>query len=152
MTFTGEFSARLNTKNQITLPSALRDQVFALESALPLIILNRSEDFLELFPSRIWAEKQKSWVQRAKEMRDPHMSRYMASISQPVALDESSHGRFVIPPKMALRFKKDTEIIFLGNFDKIELWCADAYRKLFDSDSPFAKNYQSELDQNLDFN
>ena len=131
MSFTGEYRAKLNAKNQVTLPSPLRDALFALEAHHPLIIFSRQDDgsFLELYTAPEWSVIQQKTEVLARQQKTPGLNRTLNARAYPVALEENGNGRILIPQVYAGIFKPADDIVFIGNTKKIELWNARAYDK-----------------------
>ncbi len=150
MSFTGEYSAKLNAKNQVTLPSALREALFALEKPLPLLLFDRGGDFLELYPHGEWEDVQRRTEARARERGQPDLNRLLNRSSHPVVIERDGDGRIVIPAAFMRLFKPGGELTFLGNTRRIEIFEAGRYRELYGPGSENAQRFRGEISAILD--
>ncbi|MBF0196417.1 MAG: hypothetical protein HQL32_01840 [Planctomycetes bacterium] len=130
MSFTGEYRAKLNAKNQVTMPGSLREAFFALEEDSPLVMYHRksdNDDFLALYPTSQWRVNQKKTEEIAKRLKKPELNRVLNAGAMNVSLDSGGNGRILIPSPFIEYFKPHNEIIFVGNTVQIELWNVDKY-------------------------
>lgn len=119
----------MNTKNQVVLPSLLRDAYFSMEETGPLQFY--AEDDIagpvEIYPPSVWQEKQKQMAQKAKDMGNRMLSLIFNSRAKPVDLPKAGNGRLLLPQELAERYRPSHEILFVGNFEKIEMWVPEAF-------------------------
>lgn len=152
MTFTGEFSVKLNAKNQVTLPSILREALFSLKDALPLILFDREgSEFVELYPRFEWELAQRRTEKQARIRNMPELNRLMNRRAFPLHLDQDGNGRVVIPQAFMARFRSGGEAVFVGNTRKIELWDAEAYRSRYVGKSALEETLKKELGEILEY-
>ncbi|MBF0246330.1 MAG: hypothetical protein HQL31_13880 [Planctomycetes bacterium] len=152
MSFTGEYSAKLNAKNQVTLPSALREAVFLLEEALPLVLFARDdEDFVEIYPQSEWRKVQQKTALLAREKRMPELNRLLNMRAYSFTLDSEGNGRILIPPPLMGTFKDSSDLVFIGNTNRIECWEAGKFRLRYGRDSVVDARFRAELSEILDF-
>lgn len=152
MSFTGEFSAKLNAKNQVTLPSTLREALFEMETSLPLTLFDRGDgEFLELFPKSEWLLIQQRTAHRARVKQRPELNRLLNRRAFPISLERHGDGRLVIPPACMRPLSGVSEIIFVGNTNKIEIWNGPHYRELYADGSPSESLFREELEHIIEY-
>jgi len=121
--FTGEYSAKLNAKNQVTLPVPLRDAIFFRSESVQLVLFARNEgEFIEIYLGENWLEIQKKIESKALETKDPSLNRKFNQKAHAFVMEKSGNGRILIPPKFIQFLKPSDELTFIGNTAKIEIW------------------------------
>lgn len=149
MSFTGEYRAKLNAKNQVVLPSSLREAVFALENSNPLILFfPRDNGFLELYPAKEWEQVQARVSLKAQTEKKPFLNRMLNAKTHSFQLEKDGNGRILIPQNLVEYFRPDNEVVFLGNTQKIELWSVSDYETYLQS---HANDFESELGDIVEF-
>lgn len=149
MSFTGEYRAKLNAKNQVVLPSSLREAVFALENANPLILFcPRENGFLELYPLKEWEQVQARVSLKAQREKKPFLNRMLNAKAHSFQLDKDGNGRILIPQNLVEYFRPDNEVVFIGNTQKIELWSVSDYEAFVQSHN---QDFESELGEFFEF-
>lgn len=148
--FTGEYPARLNAKYQVTLPSDLREAYFALGEDRPMIFFGR-ETHLELYPFSVWVKAQEKARQIAMETRDSSLTRKMNRSAYSVKVEEGGNGRLLIPQAFQRRFEANTDLYFIGNNDRIELWRPEDLEPIEALSQDEGRTYRETLSEVLDF-
>lgn len=149
MSFTGEHRAKLNAKNQVVLPSSLREAVFALENSNPLILFcPRDNGFLELYPAKEWEQVQARVDLKAQREKKPFLNRMLNAKAHSIQLEREGNGRILIPQNLVEYFRPEGEVVFIGNTQKIELWSVSAYDEFLQS---HANDFESELGDLFEF-
>lgn len=149
MSFTGEYRAKLNAKNQVVLPSSLRESIFALENANPLILFcPRDNGFLELYPAKEWEVVQAKVDAKAQREKKPFLNRMLNAKASSLVLEQEGNGRILIPQNKVEYFRPDDEVVFIGNTKKIELWSRQEYQGFVDAHH---SDFESELGELFEF-
>jgi len=121
--FTGEYNAKLNAKNQVTLPGPLRDAIFFNSESIQLVLFARNEgEFIEIYLGENWLEIQKKVEDKALELKDPSLNRKFNQKAHAFVMEKSGNGRILIPSKFIQFLKPTDELTFIGNTAKIEIW------------------------------
>lgn len=143
MGFTGEYIAKLNSKNQVTLPSSLREAVFAssdLKKTTLVLFQRGKNNFLELYLGEEWKRIQERTELIAKQQKKPELNLVLNSKAHSFPLEKNGNGRLLIPQMHVDYFKPDGDIVFIGNTKKIELWNAEIYKAFKqDAESSFVE-------------
>ena len=126
MIITGEYAAKLNAKNQVTLPAALRDALFFNIELVQLILFTREKgEFIEIYTAERWLEIQQAVEKQALESKDPSQIRIFNRRAHAFVMEKSGNGRILIPQKFIEFLNPSTDLVFVGNYSKIEIWNAD---------------------------
>ena len=143
--FYGRYPHKLNAKNQVTLPSRLREALERSGEGPGLFILQVDGRCLYLYTQtgldqvvEILKKAGGAGTKRADGRR-----MFFSSI-HPVELDP--HGRFVIPAELREDVAIQKNVIFVGNADRIELWDASRWDEL---ESTEQEAYRQRLQQNV---
>lgn len=131
------------------MPSSLRESVFALGNANPLILFcPREQGFLELYPAKEWEQVQARVDLKAKNENKPFLNRMLNSKALSLQLEPEGNGRILIPQHLVEYFRPDDEVIFIGNTQKIELWSQKDYSAFVEK---HAKDFETELGDLFEF-
>jgi len=115
--FTGTYTHTLDSKGRVSVPAVYRRQLTGEG-----LYLNLGFDgCLVLYPPEKWesVKAELSALSRGRE-RQRFFLRRFARFLRPVSLD--SQGRIMVPGELLSRAGIDSEVVFLGQLDSIELW------------------------------
>jgi MraZ protein len=121
--FTGEYDAKLNAKNQVTLPVPLRDMIFFEIEAVRLVLFRRIEgQCIEIYHGDLWEQIQEKVARKALKEKDPDLSRDFNRRAHFFVMNNSGNGRILLPPKFIHFLQPKDELTFIGNTKTIEMW------------------------------
>ncbi len=118
--FTGTHQHTLDEKGRVSVPAQFRRQLTGED-----LYLNLGMDgCLELYTPEKWSSLRDSLgkVSRNQE-RNRFFVRRFASFVRPVSVD--AQGRISIPADLQSLAGMKSEVVFLGQLDKIEIWSPD---------------------------
>lgn len=134
VTFTGDYSCRLDEKGRVLLPAALIKQ---LGAGMPSGAADRQEKFvlkkdifetcLVLYPMVEWERQTQILRQNTNPYNREH-NRFLRGLFKGMAdvmLDSSN--RLLIPRRLLEEIGADREIVLAGQLGRIEIWAKDAY-------------------------
>lgn len=150
--FLGEYEVKLDEKNRITLPSALKKQL----DGETRFVLNRSFDkCINFYPYSKWQniEEELSLLNPfIKKERD--FIRYVRGGATEITLDNA--GRFVLPRRLIEYANINAQLILLGSGNSIEIWDVATYDAMLDINpddfSALAEEVMSSLHQKAEDN
>ena len=119
----GEYTAKLQEKNRTALPKKFRS-----ETGDKLIITKGYEDCLIVIPYGRWERVARDIAGRPftnNAARDT--ARFILGSALEVSLDDQ--GRFVISQSLIDHAELDSDIVFIGLLDWIEVWNLDRWRE-----------------------
>jgi MraZ protein len=131
LAFRGHYEYSLDAKNRLTIPAKFR----AVLSG-GLVLAKALEPCVAIWTPQGWDQ----FTERAIGNRDPfsaearHLQRYFHAGSFDAQLD--SAGRVMLPPPLLRHAALRKEVSVIGNYDAIEVWDRDAWRR-----------YEQELDE-----
>lgn len=134
-TFLGEYEATLDLKGRFLLPAGFKKQLPEGDTAF--IISRGFEKCLTLYPKKSW----EPIVQHFNSLNefDPKVREFRRQFfggATEVELDTA--GRLLLPPTLKEFAGLSKDIILVAALDKIEIWDAPKYKKLFEDFSPEA--------------
>ncbi len=129
MVLLGEYEATVDAKNRFLLPGALKKQFPENEK---LVLSRGIDENLVLYPIKTWDALVKKLM--AMNEFDPKVRKFktiMLGGSTEIELD--SAGRVLLPPSLKEYGKLKKDIVLAGDLDKIIIWDAAEYKKLFET-------------------
>lgn len=120
--FTGTHVHTLDDKGRVSVPAAFRRQLTGEE-----LYLNLGMDgCLVIYPAEKWERVRRSLDGLSRsQSRQRYFLRRFARFLHPVTID--GQGRISIPSELLRQAGISSEIVFLGQFDSIELWSTERF-------------------------
>ena len=143
MNFIGRFSAKIDAKNRVFLPSSFRKTVIAAAEESLVIRKDYFENCLVIYPMSEWKAEVERVRQRLNrfDVRQQMVYRQLLSEAQEVQIDSS--GRILISKQQLEKVGIQQDVVFVGMQQIIELWDAKAVEadstQGFISEEEFAK-------------
>ncbi len=138
--FFGTYHHRLNSKNQVTVPSRLRDAVDQEKEGKGFYLFVAEKSCLYLFTPRGIEEV----VERARSKwaggKQDFLRMFYANVA-PVECD--GQGRIVVPVQMKEAVGIDKDVVFVGAHRRVELWNP---AKWAEYEKAHRKDYGQKLD------
>ena len=130
--FLGEFECKLDVKNRLMIPSALKKQL--PEAEKEGLVINRGfEKHLVIYTRKEWDKivddlgKLNSYEKKTREF-----IRYFTRGASEMTLDAS--GRVLFPKALMEYAGIKTDVVLACQFNKIEVWAQDAYDAQMDDE------------------
>lgn len=142
MNFIGRFSAKIDAKNRVFLPSSFRKTVISAAEESLVIRKDYFENCLVIYPMSEWRAEVERVRQRLNrfDVRQQMVYRQLLSEAQEVQIDSS--GRILISKQQLEKVGIKQDVVFVGMQQVIELWDANAVadnNEGFISEQEFAK-------------
>ena len=125
--FIGEYSAKIDDKGRLVLPSAFKGIMPADDMRL-VIKKDIYEDCLEVYTYEEWVRQSEELKGRLNFLKKEHARfwrEYMRNRS--LVEPDGKVGRINIPKKLLESIGADKEVVFSGNDHKIEIWAKERY-------------------------
>ncbi|MCX4334127.1 MAG: protein mraZ [Bacteroidales bacterium] len=125
--FIGEYSAKIDDKGRLVLPSAFKGIMPADDMRL-VIKKDIYEDCLEVYTYEEWVRQSEELKGRLNFLKKEHAMfwrEYMRNRS--LVEPDGKVGRINIPKKLLESIGADKEVVFSGNDHKIEIWAKERY-------------------------
>ena len=142
--FFGQFQHRLNSTNQVTVPARFREVVAEEERKKRFNLVRSNPDCLYLYP-QAEIEKVVGRMRDSSSAVDPEFRRMLTSRIRPVDMD--AQGRIVIPAELKKAAGIETDVVFLGNAERIEIWALDRWTAFEKEREP---GYEKKLEEVMD--
>ncbi len=120
--FFGEFEHSIDSKNRLTLPSAIRKKIDEDER---LILSSGFDKCLTLYPYDGWVKFLEEAGAAGPRSEARQLRRAFSSRASEVSPD--SQGRLVIPSKLKEWAGINDQVTVVGNFDNVELWSPERW-------------------------
>lgn len=122
--FVGEFQHRLNAKNQVAIPKRFRLVISEEERAKGFYLVLSSTDCLYLYTHGEVVDR----IRQASTVMAPAKRRQVTRRIHPVDMD--TQGRIVVPARFKEAVGIESDVVFIGNADRIEIWARERLRRL----------------------
>ena len=121
----GQYTSKLTDKNRISVPKRIRDELGA-----EMIIAKWYEDCLVLVSRQGWLKLIKRLVGESKLVVSPvrDIDRFIFGSAFEVILD--SQGRFVLTEELISYASVQSEVVFIGLGDRVEVWSIEKWHEL----------------------
>jgi MraZ protein len=136
--FLGEFECKLDVKNRLMVPSALKKQLPDAEKE-GLVINRGFEKHLVIYTRKEWNKIVDDLSKlNAYEKKTREFIRYFTRGASELSVDGS--GRVLLPKALMEYAGIKTDVVLACQFNKIEVWAQDAYDAQMDNEPEnFAK-------------
>lgn len=129
MAYVGKYNHQLDQKNRLRIPAKLKGELgenFAIvRGTSGCLFIYSAEQFAALYEAKA---KEISFVtEEGKEATDA-LRKMVATMSVP---EEDNQGRFILDANLRKVAKINKNVVFVGMFDRIELWAAEVYEERF---------------------
>jgi MraZ protein len=125
MFFVGTYEHKLNSKKQLTLPAKFREQVDRSSATRSLYILMFEADCAYVYTHEQMQQALRTIQQKMVDMGMRSKRRDM--LSKMITVDPDANGRFVLPEPVRKHLGDATEIVWLGNIERMELWAKNVW-------------------------
>ena len=125
--FIGEYSAKIDDKGRIILPSAFKSLLPADDMRF-VVRKDIFDDCLEMLTFSEWEKRSEQIKSRLNFLKKEHASFWREFMrGNTVVTPDNKLGRISIPKKLLDAIGAEKEVIFAGNDHKIELWAREKY-------------------------
>ena len=125
--FIGEYSAKIDDKGRIILPSAFKSLLPADDMRF-VVRKDIFDDCLEMLTFSEWEKRSEQIKSRLNFLKKEHASFWREFMrGNTVVTPDNKLGRISIPRKFLDAIGAEKEVIFAGNDHKIELWAREKY-------------------------
>lgn len=142
--FLGEYEVTLDAKGRFLLPAGFKKQI-PEESALRFIVNRGFEKCLTLYPMQSW-EPMFAKISTLNDF-DPKVRAFRRQfLGGATEVEADTAGRLLLPSTLRDFAGLTKNVILVAAVDKIEIWDADTYKKIFED---FSADHFSELAQEV---
>ena len=139
--FLGEYEVTLDAKGRFLLPAGFKKQI--PEQSMRFIVNRGFEKCLTLYPMESW-EPMFAKISTLNDF-DPKVRAFRRQfLGGATEVEADTAGRLLLPPTLRDFAGLTKNIILVAAVDKIEIWDADVYKKIFED---FSADAFSELAQ-----
>lgn len=137
--FLGEYEVTLDAKGRFLLPAGFKKQI--PEQSLRFIVNRGFEKCLTLYPMQSW-EPMFAKISTLNDF-DPKVRAFRRQfLGGATEVEADTAGRLLLPSTLRDFAGLAKNIILVAAVDKIEIWDADTYKKIFED---FSADHFSEL-------
>lgn len=137
-TFIGDYTAKVDAKGRIVLPSAFKKQLDQAANERFVVKKDVFEKCLVLFPMDEW-ERQVAIIRSKLNPYNKEHNRFLRGFYKGTAeLALDSNNRILIPKRLLELVDIDKDVVLAGQDGKIELWSQDTYDAIEEKEDDFA--------------
>jgi MraZ protein len=143
-TFSGKYYYTVDPKGRIIIPASFREIIVTNYSTKLYITNDSSEKCLCIYPLEEWNKLQE--LVRTKPRSDKYIKYFMKRvIGSAVEIEMDKQGRVLIPAALRIDAKLNTNIVIVGQLERIELWDREDYDALFEPSHMDKENLEKGL-------
>lgn len=143
--FLGKYYYTLDPKGRIIIPAPLRDIIFKKYDNSKLYITNAAFDkCLHIYPLDEW-NKLEEKIRSMPKMEEAVKYFLRRVIASAVECEMDKQGRILIPYEHRQDAGINTEVVVVGQLDKIEIWDKALWSEVTDPTKVDAKAYEAVL-------
>ncbi|MCL4536384.1 MAG: division/cell wall cluster transcriptional repressor MraZ [Nitrospirae bacterium] len=143
--FLGKYYYNLDPKGRIIIPAPLRDIIFKKYNNSKLYITNAAFDkCLHIYPLEEW-NKLEEKIRSMPKMEEAVKYFLRRVIASAIECEMDKQGRILIPYEHRQDAGINTEVVMVGQLDKIEIWDKSSWNEVTDPKKVDAKAYESVL-------
>ncbi|MBI5640637.1 MAG: division/cell wall cluster transcriptional repressor MraZ [Nitrospirae bacterium] len=119
--FSGKYYYTVDTKGRVIIPSPFREIIFTNYNTKLYVTNDVFDKCLHIYPQEEWSrleEKVRTLPQMLEEVK--YFKRRVIASAQEVEIDKQ--GRILIPAAQRADAGLNSDIVIVGQIDKIELW------------------------------
>jgi MraZ protein len=146
--FIGDYTARVDAKGRIILPSAFKKQMSAHVSDKFVVKKDIFEKCLVLYPLDEWERMNDIIRQKTNPYNKKHNEFLRGFYKGTAEVELDASNRFLIQKRLLDEAGIEKEVVLAGQDGKIEIWAKDHYDKVSTGDD-FAKLAESIMGGNL---
>jgi MraZ protein len=146
--FIGDYTARVDAKGRIILPSAFKKQMSAPVSDKFVVKKDIFEKCLVLYPLDEWERMNDIIRQKTNPYNKKHNEFLRGFYKGTAEVELDASNRFLIQKRLLDEAGIEKEVVLAGQDGKIEIWAKDHYDKVSTGDD-FAKLAESIMGGNL---
>ena len=144
MSFIGQFSAKIDSKNRVFLPAAYRRNFLTPVSdgaEVPDVTLVVRKDFFEnclvIYPESQWQAEVEKVRSRLNRFDSTQQMVYRKMVSEAMEIPLDASGRILIPRVLLDKVGIGQEALFVGMEQTIEIWAPSAAEARSGGNEPF---------------
>ena len=129
--FSGTYYFTVDTKGRIIIPAPFRE-IISTNYSTKLYVTNAPVDqCIRIYPLEEWSKLQDKV--RTKPSSDKHIKFFMRRvIGSAVEVDLDKQGRILIPVALRENAKINSNVVIVGQVERLELWDRDEWDRLVD--------------------
>ncbi len=137
--FIGEYTAKIDDKGRLVLPSAFKAAMAAEAQDMRLVVKKDIyEDCLEVYTFAEWERQSEELKGRLNFFSRDHARFWRTYMhGRAVVEPDAKFGRIGIPKRLLDEIGAGREVVFCGNDHKIEIWAKEKYGAAIASDEEF---------------
>lgn len=142
--FSGKYYYNVDSKGRIIIPAPFRE-IISTNYSPKLFIANAPFDrCLYVYPSEEWGKLQE--LVRLKPRSDEAIRFFMRRvIASAIEVEIDKQGRILIPAAHRDDAKINTDVVVVGQIEKIEIWDREEWDALFDPEKIDKKSVEERL-------
>lgn len=137
-TFIGDYTAKVDAKGRVVLPSAFKKQLDTAANERFVVKKDVFENCLVIFPMDEW-ERQVAIIRSKLNPYNREHNRFLRGFYKGTAeLALDSNNRILIPKRLLDLIEVDKDVVLAGQDGKIELWSQKVYDAIHEDEDEFA--------------
>ncbi|MDR1678174.1 MAG: division/cell wall cluster transcriptional repressor MraZ [Prevotellaceae bacterium] len=137
--FFGKIEARLDAKGRVFVPAAFRRLLGVGEHLSVVLRKDFYEDCLVIYPKTSWEALLADVRSKLNPYKREHNALLRNLVAEAEELELDSQGRMLLQKRFLQHIGSESDVIFVGEIDKITLWAKTKHEKNALSSVDFAE-------------
>ena len=143
--FLGNIDAKTDAKGRVFIPASFRKILQSAGSTLLVLKIDVFQNCLVLYPETTWNEELDSLRSRLSVWNEEQQNIFRQFVRDVEMLEIDSNGRVLIPKRYLQTAGINSEVRFMGMYNKIEIWSKDYLEKTTMDAETFKKGLEKYM-------
>lgn len=148
--FLGNIEAKIDTKARVFVPAAFRKILQSSGEATLILRKDIFQDCLILYPQQVWEEEVSQLRSRLNRWDKSQQQLFRQFVVDAERVEMDANGRILIPKRYIQMLNIESDLVFLGVDNTIEIWTREALNSTMISGDDFSMQIQQLMSSNPD--
>lgn len=150
LNFLGNIEAKIDTKARVFVPAAFRKILQSSGEATLILRKDIFQDCLILYPQQVWEEEVSQLRSRLNRWDKSQQQLFRQFVVDAERVEMDANGRILIPKRYIQMLNIESDLVFLGVDNTIEIWTREALNSTMISGDDFSMQIQQLMSSNPD--
>lgn len=150
LNFLGNIEAKIDTKARVFVPAAFRKILQSSGEATLILRKDIFQDCLILYPQQVWEEEVSQLRSRLNRWDKSQQQLFRQFVVDAERVEMDANGRILIPKRYIQMLNIESDLVFLGVDNTIEIWTREALNSTMISGDDFSMQIQQLMSSNSD--
>ncbi|WP_101690253.1 division/cell wall cluster transcriptional repressor MraZ [Dysgonomonas massiliensis] len=150
LNFLGNIEAKIDTKARVFVPAAFRKILQSSGEGTLILRKDIFQECLTLYPQQVWEKEVSQLRSRLNRWDKSQQQLFRQFVVDAERVEMDANGRILIPKRYIQMLKIESEVVFLGVDNTIEIWTRETLNGTLISSEDFSTQIQQLMSSNPD--